>query len=77
MVSEARKNRSTLSGTVSSGAMASVVGALAMINSANQASEDAGSGAKDHGAAVQSAAILLSRADSLAAFIAAENQTRL
>ena len=49
MVSEARKNRSTLSGTVSSGAMASVVGALAMINSANQASEDAGSSAKDHG----------------------------
>jgi hypothetical protein len=49
LVSEARQNRSARSGTVSSAAIASVVGALAKINSANQASEDAGSSAEDHG----------------------------
>jgi hypothetical protein len=48
-VPEARQNSSTRSGTLSSAAIVSVVGALAMINSANQASEDAGSSAKDHG----------------------------
>jgi hypothetical protein len=48
-VSDARQKSSTRSGTVSSAAMVSVLGALAMINSANQASEGAGSSAKDHG----------------------------